>query len=106
MSRTPLGNLTGQAAQIERRDFREYLDEVSDHSSAYWKSKADAALCRLQDVVGIGEGRRQTENITGSWKTIAYLIGLLADLAEKQVVDEAKADYRERAELYEIGMGR
>jgi len=58
--------------------------ETIPPNAHYWFSSASDALCRLQDVVGDEEGRRMTENITGTWREIYESILILAELAEKQ----------------------
>lgn len=61
------------------------IDEDSLSPNAnYWKYGANAALIRLQNVIGESEALRQVKNIEASWKDICKSIELLADLAERQ----------------------
>ena len=92
MSRTSNGNLTGRAASEDRADFRQFLGEVENPRSSFWQGKANDALVRLQNVVGDEEGKRQVENIEGTYKSICEQIALIADLAEAQALERRLAD--------------
>lgn len=91
MSRTLNGNLTGRAAREDHADFRQFLSEVEDPRSSFWHGKANDALVRLQNVVGDEEGKRQVENIEGTYKSIYEQIALIADLAEAQALERRLA---------------
>ena len=96
MSRTSNGNLTGRAASEDRADFRQFLREVEDPRSSFWQGKANDALVRLQNVVGDEEGKRQVENIVGTYKSICEQIALIADLAEAQALERRLAQFGPR----------
>lgn len=81
--------------------------ETAEQTQTRWeRTRAKIAYNRIVSAVGKENADKMITRdfLTMSWKEIRIALEKFADLAEAQV--EQRAEAQERADLYEIGMGR